>query len=135
MCRTAIAPRIISQRAELVVRNKATSLDALGCIIVAVSPALIDPYPLCYEARPRGAATTRLPLGDLFKGAASARFKEELLEFLFRCRYPSSYTSGCAAGDGHLGMEENIMTVLLFDVIIGMAVTLTCFGGNRFYPH
>ena len=58
-----------------------------------------------------------------------------LLEFLFRCRYPSSYTCGCAAGAGHLGMEENIMAVLLFDVIIAVAVTLTCFGGNRFYPY
>jgi hypothetical protein len=62
MCRTAVAVRILSQRAELVAGNKGTILKALVALS-AISPALVDPYLLCYQPRPRCAATTRLPFG------------------------------------------------------------------------
>jgi len=60
-----VAVRILSQTAELVAGNKGTILKTSRCFIVAISPASIDPYLLCYQPRPRCAATTRLPLAPV----------------------------------------------------------------------
>src|SRR6185503_12198376 len=59
MCRTAIAGLSYITISRVGARKSSYVLDTPGCFIVAISPALIDPYPLCYQPRPRCAGWAR----------------------------------------------------------------------------
>lgn len=143
MCRTAIACVTISQQPSWWREIKLGS-RSFGCFIVAISPALIEPYPLCYEPRPRYAATTlqatTRPSFDCLSKALRWRgprgrswqtyevgFYLSSSDWVFGVlslpAYRCSYNSRGAAART-FGHAEKHHDHILFDFLIALAVTI-----------